>query len=321
MASIKDVDIKDNAILKKATKNFEVNEIENMNFGSYDNDLKTRVQNSLTESGRNFLVRDSFKGDPSNLYIFKDIVASANALFGKGRLEGEIGSFVDNNGNTHKINWNKIVYTDVDGVEKTVRNEFTGNFSGFRLAAQLGHIPLAGVPDAANGEDRYFSKSGETFTEKDLVDTLIDKPEVQYHLKNTIKNYVDMGIEFVPDGETIVFENDNPLIGTDDTVEEGEEYTLNIIAFLHHASANSIGEITNNGGKYTLKLRYFLEDVYDWKSGYNDTTPGKVEQMYFNQLLLGNAKSYLIHIENDMLINFDSNGEYSVIYYDKPIYK
>ena len=50
-------------------------------------------------------------------------------------------------------------------------------------------------------------------------------------------------------------------------------------------NAHLLKNISNKNGKYTIKLRYFIEDVYDWKKQVVEGDgSSEIEVMYFNKL-------------------------------------
>ena len=267
---------------------------------------KEDISQKLISMGDKYQLRDSFQGEPTNIGILQNEVDEVNSLFRTG-IKNPINGF--------------IRYKDLDGSYKTVEDSFLSEYFAFKSFAEVGHVPLLHLRDAAKAEDRYFSKSGQTFTEADLEENLIESGYIKYHLENVINDYINLSYDLVPNGKSIVVENKNFLIGSDGNKVGKSNVDFDLQAFIHNSSANAIGEITNNDGVYTLKLRYFIEDIYDWKSGYNDNLAGKVESMYFNQLLLGNAKSFLVHIEQDIEVTFEIGKEPIVKYYKTPIYK
>ena len=256
----------------------------------------------------NFMIRDSLKGEPVNVQNLKKKVENFNSLFNKG-----------------KRTMSGIEYTDLDGNLKVSKNIYYMEYAMLRAGAEAGKV--ISLEDAARAEDRYFDATGEPYTEEDASDRLIKSPEIIYFLEDTIDDYKNLAYNAVANKQTLVFENRSPRTGANGggTGNYGKKdilKVLNSVMFLHYASANSIGEITNKDGVYTLKLRYFVEDVYDWATEVvegNDST--KVEVMYFNQLLLGNAKGFLVHIEYDVTVTFGKNIEDTYVIEAKPRYR
>ena len=188
------------------------------------------------------------------------------------------------------------------------------------LGAEGGHIYAR---DAAKAHDMFFNGNGRTFTENDATKEFRDDPSITYYFDKTIDDYIRLAKNTLVDGEKLIFENKNLMPGIDPAhTSDGSSQSMNVFGFLHYSSSDSIGEVSNNNGVYRIKLRYFIEDIYDWKNNaYELGFAGQVEVMYYNQVLLGHAKNFLVHIEYDAEIYYDSNtGEKRIEKFMTPIY-
>ncbi|MBR1377177.1 MAG: hypothetical protein IJ565_05170 [Bacilli bacterium] len=262
----------------------------------------------LVSFDSNYVLRNSFKGEPSNVYSLIDEVNESNTLYGKGNIVPY------NNG------W-YVKYVDLDGVEKYSPYNYDFQFNIMYLGAKGGHLY---AKDAAKAHDMFFAATGKAFTESDATKELRDDPSVSYYMDKTIDDYIRLAKSTLVDGEKLIFENRNLMPGIDPAhTSDGSSQSTNVFGFLHYSSSDSIGEISNDNGVYRIKLRYFIEDVYDWKNNaYDYGFAGQVEVMYYNQVLIGKAKNFLVHIEYDAEIYYDSNtNEKKVEKFMTPIYQ
>ena len=255
-----------------------------------------------------YVLRNSLQGEPTNVYALMKDVEQTNSLFGTGKL-------------VKKDDRNMVEYTDFDGVKKYVPCDHYIEFALLWTGAEGGHIYAR---DAAKAHDMYNSTKGLPFTEKDATKNLRKDSSIQYYLQETIEYHKDLAIQAVADGETLIFENKNLMPGVDDShTTDGKSQSVNTFGFLHICSSDSIARISNNNGIYNIQLRYFVEDIYDWKGDKADQNlAGDVEAMYFCKLLLGEGKAFLVHIEYDMEIVYNSKtGETKIVDFDTPVYK
>lgn len=260
-----------------------------------------------------YVLRNSLQGEPTNVYDLMKDVENTNKLYNRGK---------ETKKEYRGMTLDMIEYTDLDGTTKYSPNCFDTQADIMGMGAILGYSGYG--KDAAKAFDRYHSATGRTYTEKDATKGLREDHEIKYFFDQTINDYKKLAESAVADGQTLIFENKSPMPGTDPTRKiDGEGQSTNVFGFLHAASSNSIAKISNNNGLYYIKMRYFLEDIYDWKRDtYEIGLAGQIEVMYFNKLLLGQAKVFLVHIEYDAEIIYDSNtGETKVIYFDTPRYK
>ncbi len=255
----------------------------------------------------NYILRDSIKGEPSNLSGLINEVNVSNSLYG-------VGSVVPYNKDWY------VKYEDLDGTIKYSPYSYEFQFSLMYLGAEGGHIYAR---DAAKAHDMFFNGNGRTFTENDATKEFRDDPSITYYFDKTIDDYIRLAKNTVSDGEKLIFENKHLMPGIDPAyTSDGSSQSMNVFGFLHYSSSDSIGEVSNDNGVYRIKLRYFIEDIYDWKNNaYELGFAGQVEVMYYNQVLLGHAKNFLVHIEYDAEIYYDSNtGEKRIEKFMTPIY-
>ena len=138
-------------------------------------------------------------------------------------------------------------------------------------AAILGNEIGAG--DAEYGRRRYFEKTAETYTEKDIIEktitlsnninknSIFGSEDVQENLKENSNKIIEIAEKYLKEGNTVVLKTQKPLKGSG-----GSNQNTNVLGFLHGSSSHMIAEITNKNNQYTMKLRYFIIDVYDWKN-------------------------------------------------------
>ncbi len=273
-----------------------------------DGILDPKDPKPLVSFDSRYVFRDLFKGEPSNVYGLIDEVNQSNKLYG-------VGNIIPYNNDWY------VKYVDLDGVEKYSPYTYDFQFNIMYLGAEGGHLY---AKDAAKAHDMFFDGNGKMFTEADATKDLRDDPSIVYYMDKTIDDYISLAKNTVVDGEKLVFENSNLMPGIDPAhTSDGSSQSTNVFGFLHYSSSNSIGEVSNNDGVYRIRLRYFIEDIYDWKNNsYEYGFAGQVEVMYYNQVLIGKAKNFLVHIEYDIEIYYDSNtGEKRVEKFMTPIYK
>ena len=197
--------------------------------------------------------------------------------------------------------------------------------------ALAGDIIIAG--DAAKAWRRYYKASGQTYTEEDIVVktlngeklnkySLFGSDDVQdYFKKNTRK--IRMTIETnIKNGDKKVIKSTNPFIASGG----GSSYdsNLNVFGFLHTSSGHMVCEVKNDDGVYNMKLRYFIFDSYDWKNSEecNINSPACVSEVhYYNEMLLGKAKAFLVKIEYDIEMTWEKGKEPIVVIKEGTPYK
>lgn len=251
-----------------------------------------------------FVCRKSIKGDPTNLKNLENRVYRYNYSFGTGDyVFGENGA---------AISIKYLAYPGEEKYSKVSAKEWA--YYGGQTAA--GYAAFF-IKDASSGLRRYFEATGETYTEKDATDFLFRSNDVQTHINNNISKLVNYSYASISNGSTVTVESKEMLVGCS-AGSNGSIKTIgadfNAVMFLHSAGANTIAEITNNNGTYTMKLRYFIEDVYDWDDGVD-------EHEFFNVMLLGGAKGYLVHIEYDYTVTFSKGVSPKIVYHETTVYK
>lgn len=232
-----------------------------------------------------------------------------NSLFGTGEKTKKDGD--------------KVIKYKKDGIDKYSPYGFI-NFSGefINSVVTVGAFSgkLIGAGDAHNAWNRYYDSTAKTYTEKDLVvpsitfnekineDSIYGSTDVQEYLKENYSMVMEIAEESIKNGDTQIIQSKNFLKGS------GGDYdnNLNVFGFLNSSSSHIISEVTNNSGEYLMKLRYFIVDIYDWKSTdeCDISSPACVSEVhYFNDMLLGDAKAFLVKIEYDLEITWSLGEE------------
>lgn len=266
--------------------------------------------------------------DASPNHAFNSKFAIGNILNDKldvSSLESDVAQFnsLFNKGKRVTKNLKSYIEYEQDGILKyspagliNVGGELTN--AAVTAGAFMGGAIGAG--DAHNAWKRYLSQTAIPYTEEDLVvkstkkdkindNSIYGSPDVQENLKNNYEMVMNAAEESVKDGNTIVIKSVKNLKGS------GSDSNLNVFGFLHNSSSKIIAEVTNNNGKYNMKMRYFIVDVYDWKNAEecDIELPACVSEVhYFNQMLLGKAKAFLVKIEYDINITWEKGKEPTV---------
>lgn len=253
-------------------------------------------------------------------------VKEYNSLFGTGKKVGNLFQYIE--------------YEKDGEIKSSPYSELTLQsgeliYMGVTVFAAYGSLTgeLGNVGDAGKAWSRYFEKSATTYTEKDLVepsesiDSIFRSPDTDKYLNDNIQKIIAISETSINDGEKKVIKTTKPLIGTrNETIEVETETGIvekkqnnNTFGFLHSSSSHAIAEITNKNDQYTMKLRYFIVDIYDWKNAeecniYSNNGINKcvAEVHYFNEMLLGNAKAFLVKIEYDMEITWKKGETHSM---------
>ena len=206
------------------------------------------------------------------------------------------------------------------------------------------------LKDAGTALMHYYDASGTPYTEEDVSNDFFKSTDIQNNLNDVINDYVNLSYELLPNSGSIILENTELMKGytagenSDINFFNLDQSTLNMpvvgnilkgaifvnsilneinnIMFLHYASSSSIGRITNNNGDYTIDLRYFIEDIYDWKThSIEGNQSSNIEVMEFEKLLTGEAKAFLVNIEYDVTITYSAGQDPIITYHETPIYK
>ncbi|MBP3255280.1 MAG: hypothetical protein J6M60_02170 [Clostridia bacterium] len=270
-----------------------------------------------------YVLRNSLQGEPTNVYAKMKEVEELNGLFGTGTVVPMRAGTEES-----KKYGGYIKFTDTDGIVKYnfPYNVFNLSYPMMRSLTILGDY--IGLDDAAKAEARYRDASGETYTEKDMCDNFSTVPEIRKYMDIEIENYKKLAEQAVADGETLIFENKDchtaSAYGKSIDGPLGFYKDLQAMFFLGNSDNDTITEISNNNGIYHMKMRYFIEDIYDWarQTAWYQLLVEHSEVAYFNMLLMGDARSFLVHVEYDMDIVYNSNtGETNVVNIDYPIFK
>lgn len=219
-----------------------------------------------------------------------------------------------------------LVDTDNDGLDDPNDNEPTVPLmNGFTLSKSLDED--INIESLINGVEEFNSlyDTGEVITkdgEKLNKYSLFGSDDVQdYFKKNTRK--IRMTIETnIKNGDKKVIKSTNPFIASGG----GSSYdsNLNVFGFLHTSSGHMVGEVKNDDGVYNMKLRYFIFDSYDWKNSEecNINSPACVSEVhYYNEMLLGKAKAFLVKIEYDIEMTWEKGKEPIVVIKEGTPYK
>ena len=271
-----------------------------------------------------FKISTSLKEDIDISSLEKQ-VKEYNSLFNTGKfttINGETFIEYTRNGEK-KYNYYEIIDEfQTDNGTVYLPNSFGSYLTiGMNVVAQTGSVVGAG--DAEKAYKRYYEKSSQTYTENDLVelaysksdklneDSIYASADVQEYIKINSKKIMDIAESNLKTGQKAVIKTIKPLKGS------GGEYdkNINVFGFLNNSSSHMIAEVTNKNNKYTMKLRYFIVDSYDWKSS-NEcdiAQPACVTENYhFNSMLLGKAKAFLVKIEYDMELVWSRGQEATI---------
>lgn len=185
-----------------------------------------------------------------------------------------------------------------------------------------------GAADANNAWKKYYKADGTPYTEKDLATytvvlglkepgSIYASEDVQYHFKNNYERVMKVAEDTLKNGDTLVIKSNDYLVGAGTNVDFDLDQNTNVFGFLHNSSAHIISQVSRDGNTYKMKVRYFILDIYDWKSveECNIESAACVSEVhYFNDMLLGKAKGFLVNIEYDHDILW-TKGEEPVITY------
>lgn len=203
-------------------------------------------------------------------------------------------------------------YLNGEKMKSDINLETTGYGSFFHLASYLGKECDMG--DAEKGMKRYEDMSAKTYTEKDLVEPTLNKtgelyeysifgsPDVQAFFRTRVTDVMKIAEDNLKNGKTITIKSTKVFTTAGDYLEDYKQVG-NVTYFLHGSSGHLISEVTNKDDTYTMKVRYFILDVYDWDRNEECSASAiacNAEIYQFNRMLLGEAKAYMVKIEYDV---------------------
>lgn len=202
--------------------------------------------------------------------------------------------------------------------------------AGMTAAGAGGDLILAG--DAAKAWRRYYSSSAKTYTEQDIVMKTVDlenainkysifgSEDVQYYFNENVNRLKRIAEDNLKNGDKRVIKSTKSFYASG----AGRDQNKNVFGFLHTSSGHLISEIENNEGKYRMKLRYIIFDSYDWKNSDEcklENPACVTEVHYFNDMLLGKAKAFLVKIEYDVEITWEKGKEPTIVVQEGTPYK
>lgn len=247
-----------------------------------------------------------------------DSLAAGVAKFNSFYNTGEV---VTKDGNKY------IKYND-NGVEKYSPHGFI-NFKGEAINTVVTGGALAGdvisAGDAAKAWRRYYGASGKTYMAEDIVvqtlngnklnkHSLFGSDDVQDYFKKNTKKIRMTAETNIKSGDKKVIKSNSSFTASGGNSNYSSN--LNVFGFLHTSSGHMIGEISNDNGTYKMKLRYFIFDSYDWKNSEecDINSPACVSEVhYYNDMLLGKAKAFLVKIEYDVEMTWTKGEEPTIV--------
>lgn len=238
-------------------------------------------------------------------------IAKTNQLFGTGNYQ-----------------FDDYIEYELDGETKRSPHLAMEVLSGaaMGLGAMVGDLVNAG--DARRGLHHYLSCDGNPYTEKDLVvptfnedsslnlNSILGSEDVQWAIKDQIKKLQHGAEENIKNGDTRVIKSSKTFQAS---IIKGKESNSNVTYFLHGSSGYIVSEVSNQNGIYHTKIRFFILDKYDWKNSEECDVKNPAcatEVFYFNKLLLGEGKVYLVNIEYDMDVSWKKGEEAVITFYD-----
>ena len=169
--------------------------------------------------------------------------------------------------------------------------------------------------------------------------SIYGSPDVQRLIKINVNKIIEVAEQSIKDGNTEIIESNKYLIGAGsnyfselldsnsnsiDKVLALGVANINTIGFLNNASAYTISEISRNKDNYNMKLRYVIADVYDWKNSEEcdvNQSACFTEVQYFNKMLLGKAKGFLVKLEYDLDVEWSKGNKPKITLLDGTPYK
>lgn len=332
--------------------------VETMDFSFEENNAQTSssvYESRLAEIDDRYKVRTELRGEPDTYARLVKDIEEYNTLFGTGVINGDYIEYTDTDGQKKRINrfdamipslmTNSLAYIGYLYKKLGDLDKF------FKNPDPIIKDALYYIQDASLRLYHYLEATGTPFTENDISDVFFESKELQACISSTIDEHIDLAQKLLPENGKITIESKHLMPGymtTSQQLASLKDYLnipdkmleipglkqlsqalilikmisneLNNVAFLGHASSSTICEMTNDNGTYTLKLRYFIEDEYDWIKG-QENVPGDVNIFEFGKLLRGEGKAFIVHIEKDVTITFKEGQAPSIEYHDIPIYK
>lgn len=298
--------------IEESLGKYYINMISNPSLKDSDNDGLKDPEDAepLYAITSGFAIGKSLNEEIDVSYYEKE-VESYNSLFGTGenvKIDGEEYIKYQENGETK---YSPTGFINAKG--EIITAITTGG-------AMVGNIIGAG--DAEKARTRYYECNAKTYTERDIIEksiitdgeinpnSIYGSQDVQEFMARNSKKLIKIAENNIKDSDTKVIKTTKTLTGSG--YLQNYDQNLNVFGFLHGSSAHMISEITNNNGEYVMKLRYIIIDIYDWKNSEEcdlNNPAGVTEVHYYNEMLLGKAKAFLVQIEYDMEVRWKKGEE------------